>query len=127
MQYLIDTQVMLWQEENPDKLSSKAASLFLSADSLLLSKASVWELVIKFSLGKIKLDKPIAVFINDFLKDYSVELMDISLDDILQIEKLPPIHKDPFDRLIIAQSIVKNIPLISADSLLDQYPIQRIW
>lgn len=111
MQYLIDTQVMLWQEESPDKLSGKAAGLLVSGDSL----------------GKIKLDKSITEFVNDFLKDYSVEIMDISLDDILYVEKLPHIHKDPFDRLIVAQSIVKNIPLISADHLLDQYPIQRIW
>jgi PIN domain nuclease of toxin-antitoxin system len=127
MRYLIDTQIMIWLEMSPEKLSQKVADILSSPGIFHLSKVSVWELVIKASIGKIKLEKPTGIFVNDFLKDYSIDLLDINLDDMLGTENLPGIHKDPFDRLIIAQCISRNIPLISADQLLEQYPIQRIW
>jgi PIN domain nuclease of toxin-antitoxin system len=127
MQYLIDTQIMIWLEGNPEKLSPAATLVLSSPGSFFLSKASVWELVIKISVGKIKLEKPTDFFITDFLNSFSIQLMDIGLSEILSQEKLPLFHKDPFDRLIIATAIKNDMTILSSDDLFDKYPVKRIW
>jgi PIN domain nuclease of toxin-antitoxin system len=127
MSYFIDTQVLLWLEESPEKISPKASAIIFSPEPIFVSIASVWEIAIKRSLNKLKVEKSTEMFINDFIRDYSSKLITIELKDVLLIENLPNIHRDPFDRMLAAQCINRSIPLISIDTIFDQYSIQRIW
>lgn len=127
MSYFIDTQVLLWLEDSPEKISKKASDIIYSSAPLLVSIASVWEIAIKRSLNKLTVTKPTEKLIDDFIKDYTSNLISVELKDILLIEHLPNIHRDPFDRMLAAQCMNRSIPVISIDKIFDQYSIQRIW
>jgi PIN domain nuclease of toxin-antitoxin system len=93
----------------------------------LISIASVWELSIKQSIGKLTLGLPIKTFIEQQLSMNDFNLLNITLEHIDVITKLPLHHRDPFDRLLIAQAIIEDIPIASADSVFNAYNVQRIW
>ena len=128
MQYLIDTHTLLWITDNNPKLSKKAKSIYLNpANDIYISLASIWEVVIKVSLQKLIIEDTVANFINTQIKGNSIKILDIKLKHIVALENLPYYHRDPFDRLIITQSLLEKIPVLSRDRILDQYPIKRIW
>lgn len=128
MKYLIDTQVLLWIITDDKRLSKKTKKIFLnSQNTILFSLASLWEIAIKISLKKLVLDDGLPDFINKHIKGNAVEILDIEISHILALENLPFHHRDPFDRLIISQSITENISLISSDKSFDLYSIKRIW
>ena len=128
MKYLIDTQVLLWIITDDKRLSKKAKKIFLnSQNTILFSLASLWEIAIKISLKKLILDDGLPDFINKHIKGNAVEILDIEISHILALENLPFHHRDPFDRLIISQSITENISLVSSDKSFDMYTIKRIW
>lgn len=128
MKYLIDTQVLLWIITDDKRLSKKAKKIFLnSQNTILFSLASLWEIAIKISLKKLILDDGLPDFINKHIKGNAVEILDIEISHILALENLPFHHRDPFDRLIISQSITENISLVSSDKSFDLYTIKRIW
>jgi PIN domain nuclease of toxin-antitoxin system len=93
----------------------------------LLSVASVWEMAIKHSTGKLNFGLPFMVFVEQQLSVNNIELLNINLDHIAVVATLPFHHRDPFDRLIIAQAIVGQLPILSADSVFDAYAIERFW
>ncbi|WP_348982568.1 type II toxin-antitoxin system VapC family toxin [Oscillatoria acuminata] len=93
----------------------------------MLSKASAWEMAIKQNIGKLNFGLPFKEILVEKLNENRVEILDITLNHIEIVASLPMHHRDPFDRLIIAQGIVEQIPIISADAVFDAYPIQRIW
>lgn len=127
MPLLLDTQVLIWVEKKNTQLSPKTLKTILSEPVLLVSQVSVWELAIKVKTGKLDLGKPLDEFIENFLITYRCSLLDISLAHIYKTEQLPLHHRDPFDRLLIAQAAVEQIPIVSSDKWFDQYEIQRIW
>lgn len=128
MKYLIDTHTLLWIVTNDPKLSAKAKDLYLDSENeIFISMASIWELSIKSSLGKISLEQPLDEFVNEHVKGNDIRILKIELPHVLRIENLPFYHRDPFDRLIISQSIEDNIPIIGSDKTFDSYPIKRIW
>ena len=127
MPLLLDTQVLIWVEKKNSPLSSKTLKTILAEPVLLVSKVSVWDLAIKVKTGKLDLGKPIDEFIKNFLITYRCRLLDISLPHIYQTEKLPLHHRDPFDRLLIAQAAIEQIPIVSSDEWFDPYEIERIW
>lgn len=123
--YLIDTHVLLWLLSDQDKLSA-TAKIILQKEELFISMASLWEIAIKQSNGK--LDLP---FSPEELCAICIE-RDIQIKQILpphlnQLQKLPKIHNDPFDRLIICQSIAENIPILTHDSKIPLYPVATVW
>ncbi len=123
--YLIDTHVLLWLLSDQDKLSA-TAKIILQEEELFISMASLWEIAIKQSNGK--LDLP---FSPEELCAICIE-RDIQIKQILpphlnQLQKLPKIHNDPFDRLIICQSIAENIPILTHDSKIPLYPVATVW
>ena len=123
--YLIDTHVLLWLLSDQDKLSATAKKI-LQEEELFISMASLWEIAIKQSNGK--LDLP---FSPEELCAICIE-RDIQIKQILpphlnQLQKLPKIHNDPFDRLIICQSIAENIPVLTHDSKIPLYPVETLW
>jgi PIN domain nuclease of toxin-antitoxin system len=128
MRYLIDTHTLLWVVTKDQRLSETAKQLYLNTDNIIfLSSASIWELIIKISLKKLSIESPIKEFIENQIKGNDIKILNIEIKHILSLENLPYYHRDPFDRLIICQSINENIPIVSSDKVFDSYPIKRIW
>lgn len=93
----------------------------------MLSAASVWELAIKASLGKLLLNQPYEQFITRQLAREEITLLDIAVAHLAVVATLPLHHRDPFDRLLVAQALVEQVPIISVDAALDAYAVQRLW
>ncbi|MDW8465066.1 MAG: type II toxin-antitoxin system VapC family toxin [Chloroherpetonaceae bacterium] len=93
----------------------------------LLSLVSVWEIAIKVSMGKLSLQEPLGDFLREQLALNFIELLPISFEHLLKVRELPLHHRDPFDRLLIAQSLLENLPLIGRDPVFDRYAIARLW
>ncbi len=89
--------------------------------------ASVWEILIKVQIGKLDLPSPTGRYILKKLAENKIETVPISLDHVLKIETLPMHHRDPFDRMVIAQSLTENLPLITADPHFEKYGVHPIW
>jgi PIN domain nuclease of toxin-antitoxin system len=124
---LIDTHILLWTANADARLEQTAIDLIENPETeLLLSMASVWEMAIKINLGKLQLGKPLKDFMEETTRLYNVELLPIQLEHLIPIESLPQYHRDPFDRLLIAQAMVENIPILSQDTAFHQYPIQLL-
>ncbi len=127
MKYLIDTHTLIWFVENDSKLPPATSSIISNLqNSIFVSMASLWEISIKTSIGKLKLNQPVQSIFN-CLPLQSIEVLPINQDHILEILSLSFHHRDPFDRLIIAQASIENMPIISCDTIFDSYPIVRIW
>lgn len=128
MRLLLDTHSFIWFFAGDPKLSTIARTLIEDeGNEKLLSLASIWEMAIKQSTGKLTLSLPIKDYIEQKLSFSDFRLLNINLDHISAIATLPFHHRDPFDRLLIAQAMIEQIPIVSADSVFDSYPIQRLW
>jgi PIN domain nuclease of toxin-antitoxin system len=127
MRFLIDTHTFLWFVNDSNELSNLAKSLLESEADLYLSLASLWEIAIKLSSKKLTLTRPFNLFISEQLRVNEIEILVPDIQHFEVICRLPFHHRDPFDRLIIAQAIVEKIPIISIDSLFDSYEIERFW
>lgn len=127
MKLLLDTHTFLWFIEDNSQLSGDARSLLESDADLLLSTASLWEIAIKNGLGKIVLAQPFAEFIPTQLAENEIALLAITINHLAAIPGLPMHHRDPFDRLLIAQAITENLPIVSLDGKFDAYGIERLW
>ncbi|UCE20004.1 MAG: type II toxin-antitoxin system VapC family toxin [Gemmatimonadota bacterium] len=128
MKYLIDTHTLLWILTDDSRLSKKAKRYYLDPQNeILFSMAGIWELAIKSSLGRLSLEKSLEEFVMKHIKGNDIGILHIELPHVLRVEQLPFHHRDPFDRLLISQSIENDLPIISSDKTLDRYRIQRIW
>ena len=130
MRHLLDTHALYWYVEGDPQLSATAEAVIRdAANDILFSPASYWEMAIKVSLGKWVLNRPFAEFIDLCLNKYRFEILPILPTHVERLIALPypPKHNDPFDRLLVAQVLVENIPIISADPKLDDYPVTRVW
>lgn len=122
MKLLLDTHLLLWAASQPDRLSRTARSLIDNTDNeLLFSSASLWEIAIKRRLGREDFKVDARVLRRGLLDNGYGELPILS-DHVVAIENLPPIHKDPFDRVLVAQAMVEGITFLTTDSLVAQYP-----
>lgn len=128
MKLLLDTHTFIWLDSNPSRLSEKVRSLLQDPNNtLLLSVVSIWEMQIKTQIGKLQLSIPLAELVESQRQANMIEILPVSLSHVLAIEQLPLHHKDPFDRLLIAQANVEDATLISQDATLAKYPVQLIW
>lgn len=128
MRYLLYTHTLLWIAADDPRLSQKAEFIFLDdANEIYFSLASLWEIAIKVSLGRLALEEPLPLFMKKHITGNGIIFLHIETEHILPLASLPHHHKDPFDRLIISQALVENIPIIGKDEILDLYPIERIW
>jgi PIN domain nuclease of toxin-antitoxin system len=125
-QYLLDTHTFIWLSENSDQLSSNLKDIIEEADTVYLSIVSLWEIAIKLNLGKLSLQQEYEA-IETELEASDILLLPITFNDTIQIRDLPLHHRDPFDRMLIAQAITKSLTVISRDTAFDAYPIQRFW
>lgn len=128
MIYLIDTHTLLWQYRGSPQQSLKAQQVINNPSNLIyVSIVSLWEITIKTSQGKLDIHEPLDKFFDDIVEGSALHLLSIERLHLLALNNLPLHHRDPFDRLLIAQSISENIPIISADTAFDNYPVARIW
>ncbi|MBW4667115.1 MAG: type II toxin-antitoxin system VapC family toxin [Cyanomargarita calcarea GSE-NOS-MK-12-04C] len=128
MKLLLDSHVLIWWASSSEKLSERVYSLIHDTNNtLLFSIASIWEIQIKLHLGKLNLNSSLPVLIENQQRVNNLQLLPIELAHIWGLTNLPNHHRDPFDRLLISQAIVEKIPLVSIDSVFDNYPIQRLW
>lgn len=122
MKLLLDTHLLLWVAGTPKRLSTKARALIDSAESyLFFSAASLWEIAIKRGLGRDDFQVD-ARLLRRGLLDNGYGELSINSEHVIAIDSLPPIHKDPFDRLLVAQAMIEGITLLTADSIVAQYP-----
>ena len=128
MRLLLDTHIFIWLASEPDKLSDKAKEAILSqSNQLYVSLVSLWEMQIKSQLGKLTLDVPLSALWREQKELNQIELMPILAEHIWELESLPHIHRDPFDRLIISQAIKERFIIVSADTAVTQYSVTTIW
>ncbi len=128
MNLLLDTHTLLWFLNDDPSLSVAAKALIEDpVNRKLISVASCWEIAIKVGLKKLDLGEPTTTFLPRELATNGFDLLGIDLIHATSVESLPPHHKDPFDRLIIAQSMIENLPVVSMDAQLDAYGITRLW
>ena len=120
MRVLIDTQVVLWAGGAPERLGD-ARRLMDEAEERLISSATTWEVVIKSALGKIRLGMPIAEWIQRSLSELAAQSLPITNDHAAAVARLEPIHRDPFDRMLIAQALHESALLLTADRALEPY------
>ena len=126
--YLLDTSTFLWASVGASQLSPTARLLISDPTAeLLVSFASIWEMQIKHSLNKLPLPLPANTFAAEALKQLKAEVLFPTLAHLGALYQLPNHHRDPFDRLIIAQALTENMPLISPDAMLSKYPLQVLW
>jgi len=128
MKVLIDTHAFLWYFTADSRLSKIGLTPMADVrNELFLSMASICEVGIKVSIGKLTLPGPLGNLIPQQLKQANIALMNMTIDHVATVTALPFHHKDPFDRMLAAQCLVEKIPLLSADAVLDQYGLSRIW
>jgi PIN domain nuclease of toxin-antitoxin system len=127
MKLLLDTQIIIWFVNDYPQLNDHLKDLIEDKNNTIyLSIASLWEMSIKYNLGKLKFERSYQEFVELEIIQSCINLLDIKVNHLYVHSHLPLHHKDPFDRLIIAQSIAENIPLISVDSIFSQYPVTII-
>jgi PIN domain nuclease of toxin-antitoxin system len=125
---LLDVHAFLWFCQGDSKLSTAAKALIEApGNRKLLSLASCWEIAIKAGMGKLALGEPSATYIAAALKRTGFELLPITLAHATAVEALPPHHRDPFDRLLVAQAQIEALPIVSVDVALDSYGVRRLW
>jgi PIN domain nuclease of toxin-antitoxin system len=128
MKVLLDTQAFLWLVLDQPALSKQAKKIFLNTDNqLFLSIASMWEIAIKTSIGKLHIHQPIERFIPSQLQENGITQLDINFRHVAKVATLPFHHRDPFDRLIISQAMEEKWPILSIDTAFDNYPVKRLW
>lgn len=128
MRLLVDTHALLWAMDDPSPLSEVAReALQAPSNNLLISAATIWELSIKVGLGKLALGLPLKQWLETAVADLSLEVMPITIDYAARQATLPDHHRDPFDRLIIAQALVEAVPVVCIDEVFDAYGVSRVW
>ena len=131
MKYLLDTHVILWYLSKDSNLSSKAKEIVDTKADLYFSIVSLWEIAIKVNIGKLQINRPIEALPIE-LQYMNIQVLPITIRDIeiyssLPLPNTPTKHRDPFDRILIAQAINHSFHLVSRDSAFDAYPIPRMW
>lgn len=128
MRILIDTHVFIWWTSDSQKLSFTVYNLLTSPKTqVIFSVVSIWEMQIKLSLGKLQLKTALPELVEDEVKQNKIELLPLDLSHIYALSNLPNHHRDPFDRLLIAQAKSEELVIISIDEKFDGYDIERLW
>ena len=128
MRLLLDSHTLLWAVDDPGRLGSIAiAKLQDPSNEVLLSAATIWEISIKVGLGKPSLSKPYREWMLQATADLGATVLPITIQYADIQATLPSHHRDPFDRLLVAQARIENVPVVSNDLIFDQYGVSRVW
>jgi len=126
--FLIDTHVLLWWLFDDPKLSDRAHDVIQApANSILVSSASGWEIATKYRLGKLPHADEVARNLPAMLRKSRIDVLPITMDHALAAGALPGPHRDPFDRMLIAQGQIEGLPIVTSDHAFKQYPVKIIW
>ncbi|WP_310487080.1 type II toxin-antitoxin system VapC family toxin [Chamaesiphon sp. VAR_69_metabat_338] len=128
MNALLDTHAFIWWVTDAPQLFQNAKEFIANPDSkIFFSVASAWEIIIKVNTGKLNIPEEVGTYITSRVTDNRFEVLGIELAHVIQVAKLPDLHRDPFDRIIIAQSQVVGMPVLTIDRLIVQYDVDVIW
>jgi PIN domain nuclease of toxin-antitoxin system len=127
MSLLLDTHTFIWWDSDQSKLSPRVLGLLTASSTVVyLSVVSVWELQIKSQLGKLALRVPVSQLVAEQQAN-GIQILGVSLAHVLALETLPTPHKDPFDRLLVAQANVEGFEFAAVDTIFAQYPVRVVW
>jgi len=128
MRLLLDTHAFLWWRDAPEKLSSDAfAAISLPENEVFLSTVVVWEIQIKLVLGKLRLKWPLEQAIDVERKANGFRVLPVLLEHTLFLDKLPAVHKDPFDRMLVSQALVEDLTIVGRDARFADYGVKALW
>ncbi len=128
MRYLLDTVVWLWSVWEPERIRSKALEEITDlSNEVFLSAVTSWEVAIKAGAGKLKLPEPPGSYVPRRMADQGLRPLPVSHAHALAVFGLPGHHRDPFDRLLVAQANVEDLVLVTADRIMEQYPVEILW
>ena len=128
MRLLLDTCTFLWIVADAPALSRRARDLFQASDNeVFLSAASAWEIAVKHGLGRLALTGPPERFVRDMREAHAIASLAIDEESALHVSRLPELHRDPFDRMLVSQAIVHGLAILTPDRLIAQYPGRTIW
>ena len=128
MKVLVDTCTFLWMADDASELSLPARTVVTSPDNeVYLSAASVWEIVIKHALGKLPLPESPRQFVPTQRTLLALTALPIEEDAVLTLDRLPALHRDPFDRLLVCQALTHGLVIVSPDPQIQQYPVSTLW
>ena len=128
MRYLIDTHVLIWASFEEERLSEQALNLISSEENeILISAASAWEITTKVRIGKLPGAQYLADHFVESVTESGYLLLDISVEHAVRAGRMPGAHKDPFDRILAAQALHEDIPILSIDAQLDVFGVRREW
>ena len=126
MRLLLDTHAFLWLQTEPERLREHRAVVEDPDAELLVSAASAWEIAIKHALGRLPLPEPPATYVPTRMQAIRATPLAVQHDHALAVASLPLLHRDPFDRLLVAQALVLGVTILTADSILEQYPARTL-
>ena len=128
MRILLDTCTFIWLATESDRVSSTAKKLFEDPDNdVFLSIASCWEVGVKHAAGRLKLPEPSWKLVPAFRLRYGIDALPLEEEAALYVARLPKLHADPFDRMLICQSVVHGMPILTPDELIAQYAVRTLW
>jgi PIN domain nuclease of toxin-antitoxin system len=128
LRLLLDTCTFLWIASGSSQLSKRAAELFSDpANDVFLSAVSAWEIALKHSLGALRLPVPPIEFVLSQREAHGITALPLTEEDVLYLPKIPQLHRDPFDRMLICQAVVNSLAVLTPDELISQYPIRTVW
>lgn len=128
LRLLLDTCTFLWILTDDPQLSSEAVDLFTAPENeVFLSSVSTWEIAVKHGLGRLPLPRPPAEFVPAMRVAHGIDTLVLEEESTLHVSRLPPYHKDPFDRMLVCQAIVQNLTILTPDNDVRQYPVRTRW
>ncbi len=126
MRLLLDTHIFLWLHTEPERVGEHLPVVEDDQTALLVSAVVSWEIAIKFELGRLPLPEPPADYVPERIRAMDAEVVPIEHRDALTVASLPPLHRDPFDRLLVAQAMILDVPILTADAAVAQYDISSL-
>ena len=128
MRLLLDTVTLLWITLDDPRLSSAARRAFSDpGNEIFLSVASAWEIAVKYSLGKLALPETPATFVPSRRSRYGISQLPLDEESALRVVRLPRLHADPFDRMLVCQAVVHSMAILTPDPLIQQYAVRTVW
>lgn len=128
MRLLLDTATFLWVIIDAPELSAQARQLFADpGNEVYLSSVSAWEIALKYALGRLPLPEPPERFVPAQRKQHGIDALPLGEDAALHLARLPLLHKDPFDRMLVCQAVVDALVILTPDELINQYPVRTMW
>ncbi|TMA11764.1 MAG: type II toxin-antitoxin system VapC family toxin [Deltaproteobacteria bacterium] len=128
MRFLLDTSTFLWVISGAPELSARARELFVDpGNEIFLSSVSSWEMAVKYALGRLPLPEPPERFVPMQREQHGIEPLPLDEEAALHLARLPLLHKDPFDRMLVCQAIVHGLVVLTPDNLVNQYPVRTMW